>query len=291
MEIGRGRLYEAPIADARGPLALSGYGAVLVPSRAAAEAPSLVTIQGRLADSQGAPLSGTKSMTFKLVNAAGASLPSGNPWVESHPNVAVADGFFVVPLGSVTSLTANIFTDAPTDAYGKAIFVEITVDGETLSPNMRLTSAAYTLSGAGQKGEMGATGPTGPSGGEKGAMGATGATGPTGAEGPTGATGAGATGATGPTGGTGPTGAEGPVGPKGETGEMGLKGELGSKGVPGVTGPQGATGPTGAGATGPTGPTGPTGLKGVQGNSGEKGQVGEKGEPGIAGQKGEKGEP
>ena len=246
-------------------LALSGYGAVLVPSRAAAEAPSLVTIQGRLADSQGAPLSGTKSMTFKLVNAAGASLPSGNPWVESHPSVAVADGFFVVPLGSVTSLTANIFNDAPTDAYGKAIFVEITVDGETLSPNMRLTSAAYTLSGAGQKGEIGATGPTGPSGGEKGEMGATGATGA-----------------------TGPTGAEGPVGPKGEIGEMGAKGELGSKGVPGVTGPQGATGPTGAGATGPTGPTG---LKGVQGNSGEKGQVGEKGEPGIAGQKGQKGEP
>ena len=181
-------------------LALSGYGAVLVPSRAAAEAPSLVTIQGRLADSQGAPLSGTKSMTFKLVNAAGASLPSGNPWVEAHPSVEVAAGFFVVPLGSVTSLTANIFTDAPTDTFGKAIFVEITVDGETLSPNMRLTSAAYTLSGAGQKGETGETGPTGPSGGEKGAMGATGATGatgPTGAEGPTGATGAGATGPTG----------------------------------------------------------------------------------------------
>ena len=254
-------------------LALSGYGAVLVPSRAAAEAPSLVTVQGRLADSQGAPLSGTKSMTFKLVNAAGASLPSGNPWVESHPNVAVADGFFVVPLGSVTSLTANIFTDAPTDAFGKAIFVEITVDGETLSPNMRLTSAAYALSGAGQKGETGETGPTGPSGGEKGAMGATGATGatgPPGAEGPTGATGAGATGPTGP---TGLKGVKGMSGDKGEPGIAGNNGTQGSKGEPGEKGEAGLKGDKG--------------IQGIQGNQGLQGISGEKGQKGDKGQKGE----
>ena len=214
------------------------------PFRAFAAAPLLLTFQGRLADAAGQPRNGTFAMTFRLVEANGSDLPA--PWVEiwSAPPVAVVNGFFSVQLGSITPLSAAVLDSAGSDGFGRAIFLQVTVAGETLSPNIRVTSGAFTIVGAiGPTGAIGAIGATGPAG--------PGATGPTGANG--------STGPLGPTGASGPAGATGMVGPTGATGAAGVPGPTGATGpTGGVVGPTGASGPTGAtgGSSGPTGPTG-----------------------------------
>lgn len=183
----------------------------------------LLNYQGRLTNASGQPRNGSFDMSFRLVDAGGGSLG----WDESHPGVMVSNGFFSVTLGSNTPLTQALFLGPPTDAFGPVRFLEVTVGGETLSPNVRIASAAWAI--------VAPVGPTGPAG-------STGLTGPQGAMGATGATGA-----TGPAGSTGPTGPTGPAGP----------------GV-GVQGPQGP-GPQGPQGPGPQGPQGPQGLQGPQG--------------------------
>jgi hypothetical protein len=173
------------------------------------QVPTLITWQGRLTDNAGVPRTGDYAMSFRLVDSAasGSALPSG--WSETHNPVNVRNGFFTVVLGSGGSpITAATFAGATSDVFGPSVYLEITVNGETLAPNARLTSVPFAFASA----SGGATGPTGPAGlsGSTGAMGPTGAAGPAGATGPTGP-GGGATGS-GPTGATGSTGATGPIG-------------------------------------------------------------------------------
>lgn len=230
----------------------------------AQDAPRLLNYQGRLTDTAGLPRNGTFAMGFRIVDAGGAPLG----WAEAQPGVVVNNGFFSVLLGRFTPLTAAVFQGPPADAYGPVRFLEVTVDGETLAPNIRIVSAAWAIATtAGPTGAAGATGPTGAGGtGTPGPTGAAGPTGPRGVTGPTGTAGVGTAGPTGPTGpqgnaGIGPTGPTGPTGPStgGTTGATGVTGPTGATGVTGPTGPTGATGPTGpTGATGATGPTGPT---------------------------------
>ncbi len=172
-----------------------------------AQAPQLLNYQGRLTDANGAPRNGSFPMSFAILGGTSS-------WSEAQ-------------LGSVTPFPADLFTSGQTDAYGPVRFLEVTVSGETLSPNIRIVSAAWAIGTvAGPKGDTGDAGPRGP----------TGPSGPTGTAGPTGPTGPAGFGQTGPTGALGPTGIAGFVGP---------------------------TGPTGAAGFGPTGPTGPTGSQGI----------------------------
>ncbi len=184
-----------------------------------AQAPQLLNYQGRLTDANGAPRNGSFPMSFAILGGTSS-------WSEAQ-TVSVANGFFSVLLGSITPFPADLFTSGQTDAYGPVRFLEVTVSGETLSPNIRIVSAAWAIGTvAGPKGDTGDAGPKGP----------TGPSGPTGTAGPTGPTGPAGFGQTGPTGALGPTGIAGFVGP---------------------------TGPTGAAGFGPTGPTGPTGSQGI----------------------------
>jgi len=187
----------------------------------------LLNYQGRLTSASGQPRNGTFDMGFRIVDAGGGSLG----WSETHAGVLVSNGFFSVTLGSNTPLTQALFLGPPVDALGPVRFLEVTVGGETLSPNIRLASAAWAI--------VAPVGPTGPPG-------ASGSTGPIGPTGPVGADGA-----TGPTGPTGPA-APDPSGPQGP----------GPQGPQGLQGPQGSQGP---GPQGPQGSQGPQGLQGVQG--------------------------
>ncbi|MDX2168192.1 MAG: hypothetical protein SF182_14045, partial [Deltaproteobacteria bacterium] len=232
---------------------------------AAADVPNLINYQGRLTDPSGVPKNGSFTMKFTVVDGGGSSLG----WTETQ-TVAVEDGFFNVQLGSVTPFPSGLFTGAPSDSYGPLRYLQVMVNGETLVPNRRITSAAYSLTvepgPAGPSGATGATGPTGPTG----ASGLTGASGGTGPTGPTGASGS--AGSTGP---TGPTGASGPTGPTGDAGLTGATGPTGPTGGTGFTGPTGPTGDAGlTGATGPTGPTGGTGFTGPTGPTGDAGLTG-----------------
>src|SRR5512133_3617448 len=192
---------------------------VLSPARLFGEwAPLLLTYQGRLTDPDGVPRNGTFPMSFRIVDASGAPL---RRWVESHAGVKVQNGFFTVQLGSVTPLPADIFSGPPADRFGAVRFLEVTVAGELLSPNLRITGTAFAIEGA--------NGPTGPDGAE-------------GATGPKGATGAGATGAAGPTGAQGAPGAPGGAGVQAGPGAAGAAGANGDAGPTGAQGPIGETG-------------------------------------------------
>ena len=61
----------------------------------------VLTHQGRLLDAADAPITGTRTMTFRIydVPSGGAAL-----WTEVRPSVAVANGLFDVTLGTVTPL-------------------------------------------------------------------------------------------------------------------------------------------------------------------------------------------
>ncbi len=225
----------------------TGLSGLMMRTVAAQEGVNLLSYQGRLTDSSGGPLNGSYDIGFRMVGQSGN--PLATTWSELHNNVAVEQGVFSLQLGSKTTFPTGIFEGPPADSYGPLRFLEISVDGETLSPNVRLTSAVWalgisTIAGpAGPVGEMGPTGMTGPSGN----------TGPTGAQGPTGS---------GDTGPAGPTGEFGPTGPTGDVGPTGPMGDVGPTGPIGDTGPTGPVGPTGPSESGPTGTTGPTGPQG-----------------------------
>ncbi len=79
--------------------------ALLLATRAAADAPNLLNYQGRLTDPSGNPKNGTFTMQFAVYDAetGGNQLPSGTPWSETQ-SVTVTNGVFNVLLGSVTAL-------------------------------------------------------------------------------------------------------------------------------------------------------------------------------------------
>ncbi|WP_018232550.1 collagen-like protein [Thioalkalivibrio thiocyanodenitrificans] len=167
----------------------------------ASTVPMVLTYQGFLTGSDGAARTGNFEMAFRIVDGTGNPLPSLDPWKELHPSVAVQGGFFSVHLGSVTPFPTGLFGSGPSDTFGYAHYLEVTVEGETLSPNLRITGSAFAAQGT-----VGPTGPTGP-------VGEPGPTGPTGAMGEPGPTGP-----TGPAGEEGSEGEEGPIGPTGDEG-------------------------------------------------------------------------
>jgi hypothetical protein len=120
----------------------------------------LLNYQGRLANLSGQARNGTFDMAFRIVDAGGSSLG----WSESHAGVLVSNGFFSVTLGSGTPLTQALFLGPPVDAFGPVRFLEVSVGGETLSPNIRLASAAWAIvapAGPTARTERAPTGPTG----------------------------------------------------------------------------------------------------------------------------------
>lgn len=192
-------------------------------------APMFISYQGRLTDAAGNPITNTSPgvpMSFRILD--GASSPV---WNEAYAGVSVDKGLFTVTLGSQNPLSPSVLGDT-------VRWLEVTINGETLSPNVRITSSAYVIEAI--AGPTGGIGPTGSEGFE-------GPTGPLGPTGPTGATGV--TGPTGNVGSTGPLGQRGFTGPTGVTGPTGAMGPIGPTGSAGYTGPTGSTGPTGA--TGP----------------------------------------
>ena len=102
-----------------------------------AGADTTITYQGQLQDGAG-PHSGSVNMVFELFDAetGGSSVGSA----VSAGNVAVNDGLFQVEL------------DFGNQAYENGLYLEIEVDGETLSPRQPITAAPLavrTLSGSG----------------------------------------------------------------------------------------------------------------------------------------------
>jgi len=96
-----------------------------------------INYQGRLADAAGHPVSDTVTLQFAIYDAA----TGGNLlWTETHANVPVSDGLFSVRLGSQTSggLPLDVFS-------GGDVWLETTVEGETLTPREKLAAVPFAM--------------------------------------------------------------------------------------------------------------------------------------------------
>jgi hypothetical protein len=198
------------------------------PSLATDPSSTTMEYQGQLTDPNGAPLNGTHDLLIGIWDSESGGTKR---WSELHAATPVTNGAFEVVLGAVnTSLVPNF--------HGESYWIEITVDGEVMSPRQKVRAAPYAFHArvasqvddgsvtarkigepcaAGQVLVKGASGwtcgdsPPGPPGppGAQGLPGPTGATGAGGAQGPMGVQG--------PQGVAGPSGPPGPEGPPGES--------------------------------------------------------------------------
>ena len=132
---------------------------VAVSSAHAADPPALVNYQGVLRDASDKPRAGTFDMVFRFYDAQSAG---SEILVDAHTGgggnaVIVTGGLFNVPLGggtladgsgagSYTSLD-QVFRD-----YG-TVYLQITVGAETLSPRIRVQSAAYAFNASNLQGK------------------------------------------------------------------------------------------------------------------------------------------
>ncbi|MDP6450811.1 MAG: hypothetical protein QF773_08345, partial [Lentisphaeria bacterium] len=151
--------------------ALICMGIVLAGIAQAAAIPAKINYQGVLKDAAGAKIDGTVDIDLSLLPLGGGTAV----FSESHTGVSVVGGLFSLKIGGVEDLSAV--------SFDTAYELEITVDGDLLSPNTPLCSAPYALGVVG-----GAQGPQGKQGadGAAGAAGAAGAQGPQGDAGPVG---------------------------------------------------------------------------------------------------------
>ncbi|WP_156338119.1 hypothetical protein [Chondromyces crocatus] len=170
-------------------------------------------------------------------------------WAETQ-SVTFDDGYYAVALGDSIALSEDLFRNHA--GPDKALYLQITIDGEVLSPRAKINSIPYALVCNDAIGDIhptsvtvGSTQVIDQNGNWVGNR--------AGLEGPAGATGP-----------MGPAGGIGPAGPTGGAGGAGPAGPPGGAGPAGPTGPAGGTGPAGpTGSAGAAGPTGPSGVVAV----------------------------
>lgn len=108
---------------------------------ALADVPEDMGFQGRLLDASGSPVAGPVDMTFGIwTDATDGELA----YEETHVGVEISDGVFHVLLGRGIDVFGE--TSFP-DVFAGALdlYLEITVNGETLSPRQPIASAAYAF--------------------------------------------------------------------------------------------------------------------------------------------------
>lgn len=107
-------------------------GIVIGSTPARADVPQTMTFTARLTDGD-AVLEGTHSFGFRLFDAA----TGGNQlWTETHASIPVEDGMVTVALGSNAPLTTTVLGGSP-------LWVEVVLDGDTMTPRLALRSVPY----------------------------------------------------------------------------------------------------------------------------------------------------
>lgn len=105
-----------------------------------AAVPHLINYQGRLTDTNGSPLNGSYSITFRIYDAESA----GNLlWQGTYASVSITKGIFNILLGDVSDTGFN-FSNL---AFDKPYWLEIKVGTDApMAPRQRITSAGYAIS-------------------------------------------------------------------------------------------------------------------------------------------------
>mgnify|MGYP005856098933 CR=1 FL=1 len=99
----------------------------------------LMGFQGYLTDSQGNPITGTRNIVVKFWNCAlGSGSGCAVQFQETHNNVVVDSGLFNLVIGSQEAIDPSKFS--------QNLWMEIIVNGETLSPRQRVLGAPYAFS-------------------------------------------------------------------------------------------------------------------------------------------------
>ena len=114
------------------------------PAQAQITAPLGMDLQGRLLDDAEQPLTGTPDIGIRIFNH---EISSGTlHYEELHTNVPLSDeGVFDLVIGQGIVLEGSFSRE--TFTYG-GTWLEVTVDGEILTPRLQFQSAPYVLGGA-----------------------------------------------------------------------------------------------------------------------------------------------
>lgn len=107
--------------------------------------------QGFLTSASGSPINGTRNITFRFfgstTNCANGSdpNPSAAVFTETHNNVQITNGLLNVQIGSNSTATNGLDGVDPS-VFARPLYLEIVVDGETLTPCQKLMGAPYAMS-------------------------------------------------------------------------------------------------------------------------------------------------
>src|SRR5688500_5101621 len=108
--------------------------ALLTSVAASAQVPKRIGYQGRLLKADGVPATGALRFTFTLYDAQTGGAPL---WTEEQ-TLALSEGLYSTQLGAVVPLAASLFGSPQR-------FLELKVEGETLSPRQQLSSAPFAM--------------------------------------------------------------------------------------------------------------------------------------------------
>ena len=102
------------------------------PINTQAQVPTLINFQAQLDESA----TGPASATFAIYNASegGAKL-----WQETYSTLDIDNGYLTVLLGSITPFPPALF------ANSGSRYIELIINGETLTPRFQLTSVSYAM--------------------------------------------------------------------------------------------------------------------------------------------------
>ncbi len=95
--------------------------------------PQQINYQGKLTDDTGVALDGSYDLVFRIYDA-----PTGGTllWSETHSGTSITKGLFDVVLGETNPITMS---------FDAQYYLEIEVEGETMSPRIPLTSVGYSF--------------------------------------------------------------------------------------------------------------------------------------------------
>ncbi|MBP7963346.1 MAG: hypothetical protein KBG20_15835 [Caldilineaceae bacterium] len=113
-------------------------GALTLGAATAGTSTSTIAYQGRLADSDGIPLTKTLNMSFRLYSVASGGVALWTEQWTGSNGVQVSDGLFNVMLGSLDPIPQSIITG------NDSLFLGITVDADDeMSPRVQLGSVPF----------------------------------------------------------------------------------------------------------------------------------------------------
>jgi microcystin-dependent protein len=133
-------------------LCLAATLAILLVATAGA-VPEYINYQGRLFDAGGQPIQGSKVFSFSIYDATGEGnmvwgpfVCDGEPGTGHADRIIASDGWFNVILGPA-DVSGRSILSAFDPQDGKPRFVEIQIEGETISPRQQFLAAPYAMEG------------------------------------------------------------------------------------------------------------------------------------------------